>query len=288
MKRKVFALVLVGIMLALVAVAIVSVVLELKNGTAETNTVIRAVLICAMAVITTLRVVFGFKGSSKAVRLKYEQAYKKEIRDAFSAEGQEKAKDMLMKGIELYNNNRFDKAIETLAKLIPECRTDNDHAAVLMFVALSYTDLGSPEDALAAYYDLLKFDDTRSEVWSNMGLLYTRLGKHEDAIGYLKNAVKYDSKNEYAFSKLAYAYLNIQDYENAITYAKRSLEINAKLCPAASTAAVAYKAVGDEDNSRKYYNMYVINGGNGEALRTLLDNVEAVPVEKTDGSNREE
>ncbi len=280
MKRKIFAYLPVGIMIALAIFSVVLAVLDFKNGKFETTAIIRTVLICAMAVTTVLRVFGGVGESTKVMRMRYEQAYADEIRGAFSEKSRKKEKDMLIKGIDFYNKENFGKALDTFAKLLPACETDEEKAAVLMFVALAYTDVGMLEDALAAYYDILKIDDSRAVVWSNMGLIYSQLGKHEDAVGYLKNAIKRDGKNEYAYSNLANAYLHIRDYANAIENANKALEINSKMNPAISCAALAYKAIGDEENSIKFYNTYVMNGGNGEALRKMMDELSTVPSEK--------
>lgn len=200
----------------------------------------------------------------------YEKAFAKEIGSAFSAPDQQRQRRALLTAIDRYNRNKFNGAVSRLQALRKECRTQDDYNAVLLFLALTYTDAGCTDDAVATYEELVKYSPTHSTAWSNLGHLYRKQGKIDRAIACLENAVKQDEQNAYAWNNLAHAHLSTNNWAKVIDPALRSVSIKADMYQAESALCIAYYMTGEKELSKKYFDSAVTHGANADNLTELL------------------
>ncbi|MBE6676590.1 MAG: DUF1963 domain-containing protein [Ruminococcaceae bacterium] len=218
-----------------------------------------------------------------------EKAFAKEIGSAFSAPDQKRQRKALLTAIERYNRNKFNGAVTRLIALRRECRTSDDYNAVLLFLALTYTDAGCIEDAIATYEELVKFSPAHSTAWSNLGLLYRKQGNFDKAIACYENGIKYDEQNPYAWNNLAIAHLSASNWQKVIAPALHAVSIKADMYQAEAALCVAYFAMGDKQNSKKYFDSAVLHGEQADKLRSVLQGLEAGTVAFTTASGvREE
>ena len=213
------------------------------------------------------------KTGSPSLR-QYEKSFAKEIGSAFSAPDQKRQRRALLTAIDRYNRNKFNGAAARLNALRRECRSNDDYNAVLLFLALTYTDAGCIDDAIATYEELLKFSPAHSTAWSNLGLLYRKQGNYDKAISCYENGIKYDQSNPYAWNNLAIAHLSASDWKKVIPPALHALSIKADMYQAESALCVAYFAMGDKQNSKKYFDSAVLHGEQAHKLRSVLDGLE--------------
>lgn len=256
---------------------------DTANGT-------KSLIVLAGLVLSLARLISGI-ASPRSLRI-YEKAYKDEIGNAFSRSDNKKYKTKLLKSLALYNENRFGDAIKILEQLEDKCNTADDFCAVSLFKALCYSDSGAAESAIKEYETLLKYNSKHATAWSNLGLLYKKTGKDADAMRCYDNAVKADPENAYAWNNLAQAYVKSCEWQKAIEPALRSLELKANMYQADTALTVAYYALGKTEESKKHFEHAVANGGNADAIMSVLDSISkginpfAEPVDISDEVKR--
>ena len=234
----------------------------------EGDTLAKFGLVLAGLVLTMIKLVSKV-GNSLSPR-KYESMYKREIGTAFSTPDKRGAKRALIKAIAHYNESKYNSAISILESLRKACNTKADHDAVMLFLALCYTDAGGIDDAIVTYEEMLKFSPDNSTAWSNLGLLYRQNGKNERAIECIENALKNDQENAFAWNNLAQAYVSASMWQKAIAPAMRALEINANMYQAESALVIAYYSLGEKEKCKQYFDRAVLHGANAEKLTRVL------------------
>ena len=244
------------------------------NGSLPGSSVVRAVIIMAGLVLSLIRLLTGSSRRKPPVEM-YETTYRDVIRTAFNEVGREKQKKQLLTGIAHYCRDEYVDAIKVLNELLSACMKNDDYAVTFLFLALAYTDQGFTENAIDAYYEALKYDDSRSTIWSNLGLLLKKKGKHRDSINCYLNAVERDPHNAFAWNNLANGYLTTGDWEKVIEPAQRALSIKGDMYQADNALSVAYYAMGDRENSQKYRQLSVLHGGDGKALDSIFKTLDS-------------
>lgn len=217
----------------------------------------KALMKAGMLLVTYVLSVFSYlkksnQGTPKATQ--YAEAYKHIIRDAFANDKSGYRK--LMKGIALFDDDRYDKAIRHLTKLKSRCVTYRDTSAVLFFIAKSHSDKGETGKAVENYEQLLKYDASCSSAWSNLGLIYHEAGRVADAKYALNQALLYNPENPYAYCNLANVLYKNGEFEAAKNLALKGFELNNQLPAIASITALCYASLGDAENARKFCKIY--------------------------------
>lgn len=232
----------------------------------------------AKCVVVLVSYIFGISRGERRRRRKtrrnypiYERDYKDIIGGAFNED--KKSYRKLLEAIDLFNHNESQKAQKILDKLVSKCVRTKDYTAVYMFKALCYEDEKMYEQAIESYQKVVQYDMSDARAWSNMGLLYKDMGRAQEAYDAYYNAITYNPEFPYAYNNMAHFLLHANEPEGAIHYGLKTLEINSKMHQAMSTLSIAYKMLDDEEYSEKYYKMYVLNGGNGENLRAVLNSI---------------
>lgn len=268
MKKKLITILLILLLIAIVGLF----VWEFKaEGSVAPGLILRTVALVAIVLSALSRV---NRGSPRGNRVRqYTELYRDKLRSAFTADGKKWQYTQLLLAVDRYNTDRHTAAIRILDGLREHCETTDDHCAVLLFTALSYSELGQTESAMQAYYELLRHDNTRSYAWSNLGMLYKRDGKHKDALGCFANAVKHDDRNPYAYNNIASTCFALGDYAAAIEHADRALSLKPDLYQASNTLCLCYAVLGDRAQCEAYFARSVANGADAKGLREAVESV---------------
>ncbi len=284
-SRKILTVILYIVIIALIGGCIALFVIETKNNgwKIDPSRASKLGILLAGLVLSLVRLI-GKTGNTPPLK-KYESLYAKELGGAFSEPDQKKEKRKLLKGIACYDQNKFAKAEEHFKSLNGACRRRDDHTAVLLFLALTYTDWGMPDKAVTTYEELLRHAPNHSTAWSNLCSLYRQQGKHDKAIHAAKEAIRYNESNAFAWNNLAQVYISANDWQKVISPALRALEINCKMYQAETALTVAYYAMGDIENSKKYFNSAVTHGADPQKLNYILNGLAqgTVTFGHTDG-----
>ena len=273
MKRKktVYTVCIAILVLLMIGVVTLFVIQTAQSGwVIDSSNAAQAGLIFVGLLLSLIKLLTQ-SGGGRSLKF-YESAFKKEIGSAFSRPEQKKSKKTLLKAIALYNDDKLTGAISRLTSLKKECSSKDDFKAVLLFLALSYSDVNI-NDAISTYEELLKYDPSHSTAWSNLGLLYKKQGKHNMSLECYQNAVTHDDSNAYAWNNLAQAYLSMSEWEKVIAPAERSLAIKSDMYQAETALTVAYYALNDKEKSKTYFNRAVMHGGNADAISSFLANM---------------
>lgn len=228
--------------------------------------------IVIIGLILTFVKLIGKTGGNISLH-RYDALYRKELGSAFSAPNQKKQKRDLLRAVKCYNENKLDSAISRLQALHPQCRTSDDYSAVLLFLALTYTETGMIDDAIVTYEKLVKLVPTYSTAWSNLGIVYGQQGQHDKGISCLETAIKHDENNAYAWNNLAQAYVKAGKWEKVIAPATRSLALKTDMAQAENALTIAYYAMNEPQKSKEHFDRAVILGSNAEKLAYVLEGI---------------
>ena len=254
----------------------------LLTGQISKKSISGAIALLISDILFLVRNVSLAKVSKRKSYAVYESEYEHLIGNAFKSPESKKDRQLLLEAIYTYNQNDFIKAISQFEKLLPKCRLSADKYAVMMFIALCYTDMGANKKAIEAYEKILNYDMTKSDAWSNLGYVYRKLGNFEKQADCYLKAMEYDPENPYAYNNLAQALFDIGCYEDAIPYAEKALELKSNLHPAASCLAMCHCAVGNEEACAYYTRIALSNGSNSYGLNKMLSNIRNTRTEKTE------
>ena len=235
----------------------------------ESDNVVKFGLVLIGLLITLVKLITG-TGGGASLR-KYESAFRKHIGSAFSRPNQKKQKRELLRAIKLYSENRFNAAISRLTALQKFCSSKDDYSSVMLFLATSYSDNGSTDDAISTYEELVKIVPDNSTAWSNLGSLYRKQGNNERAIVCIETALEWDKENAYAWNNLAQAYLAAGKWEKVILSATRSVELKEDMYQAETALTVAYFALGEQEKSKQHFDKAVLHGANAASLSSVLN-----------------
>lgn len=194
----------------------------------------------------------------------YEKLYADELGYAFKNKPFQRKK--LLCACRLCSEGNSGKALKYLMQLLKEAEFDRDKVPVLLFMAVSYTDIGCIEYAIEVYLDLLDIAPNHGRAHSNLGNLYINAGKLESALEHINKAIKINPKNYYAYANRANYYFQMKEYDNAIADAKQALEIKNNGIEAADLLTIVYALQGDKENQEKYYHIAIASGKDPQEL----------------------
>ena len=267
-KRKIVLGVCFFLLLAItIAMPIVD---YLMNGFVSQNSITGSITLLIGDFLFLVRHVIVYTSGDKKTYAIYESKYGEIIGKAFVLPEQKRERKKLLCAIDLYNQNKFNKAIEKLNELFPKSELSCEKYAVLMFLGLCYTDMGANEMAIKTYEKLLSYDMSKSDAWSNLGYVYKRLGNFEKQVECYTQAISFDKSNPYAYNNLAQALFTQGLYEEAIPHATKALEIKANMHQSASCLSMCYCALGDDEKCEEYAKIAIANGTNENGLRELI------------------
>ena len=266
MKRKnsntIWIAVIILLMVGIIAFYLYDVI-WLKNP--YTKNLFRTAAIVCLLLGTLVKLIYGSGRKSLEV---YEKAYANELGYAFKNKPLQRKK--LLCACRLYDESNYGKALKYLFQLLQEVEFERDSVPVLLFIALCYTDAGVTEEAIKAYYELLKIDPKNSQVHSNLGGLFIQEGDFETALKHYNKSIEFNPKNYFAYLNRANYYFRINEFENAISDAKQALEFKNNGVEAASLLTVIYALQGDEENKKKYYHISITSGKKPEDLNEAI------------------
>lgn len=266
MKRKnsntIWIAVIILLMVGIIAFYLYDVI-WLKNP--YTKNLFRTAAIVCLLLGALVKLIYGSGRKSLEV---YEKAYANELGYAFKNKPFQRKK--LLCACRLYDESNYGKALKYLFQLLQEVEFERDSVPVLLFIALCYTDAGVTEEAIKAYYELLKIDPKNSQVHSNLGGLFIQEGDFETALKHYNKSIEFNPKNYFAYLNRANYYFRINEFENAISDAKQALEFKNNGVEAASLLTVIYALQGDEENKKKYYHISITSGEKPEDLNEAI------------------
>ena len=262
--------------LCFMLVATIALIIVLVNNYIKTGSIDLVIASECLGILTTfiISLVFFYCRLTENRRITYkvyENDYKEYLSGAFVGVANKKNKNELMKAIHLYNQDQYYPAIKILEPLAKKAKTNEDKFAAMMFLALTYTEMGGAVNAIALYNEIIKIYPRKSTVWSNLGLIYANMGNFKKAREAYNYALECNPDNPYSYANISNLLIKEGEFEEAIPYGKKALEIKGNLYQASNALSIAYLAIGDIQNSEKYFRISVANGVNAKDLRAAME-----------------
>lgn len=199
----------------------------------------------------------------------YERAYAKELGYAFKNKPMQRKK--LLCACRLYDEGNYSKSLKYLFQLLREAEFERDCVPVYLFIAICYTDANCPDDAIKAYYELLKLDPNHAQAHSNLGGQLIKVGAFKAAVEHYNKSIEINPDNYFAYINRANYYFRINEYDNAIPDAEKALEIKNNGAEAASLLAIIYALKNDDENKKKYYHIAIASGKRPEDINQAIE-----------------
>lgn len=216
--------------------------------------VIGAVLMLGLAVIRP-------KNAAPKPAADVEQAVMGDYaRDAFADDPL--LRNKLLSAMKDYGSNMPKAALGKLAKLAPQCRTDEERYAVAMASALCHIAQRNYEGAILEYNKAVILNPT-SELATTIGSCQQRLGQLTAAKDSYEFALDLDSKSIEARSSLATVYVAQGKYETALEHAMMALKLDENHASSLATCAICH-GVQDETLLYKHYLKLAVENGYSE------------------------
>jgi len=120
----------------------------------------------------------------------------------------------LQRGIDAFMNKHYEKAVEEFKRSVGIGRNGAYAADAAQYMAMSYLQLGQPEEAVKAYQTALEIDRYRDDLRVKLGNLYFSQEKYEDARTQYAEAVRLNPSTVNRYS-LGQAYIELGRYDDA-------------------------------------------------------------------------
>ena len=228
-----------------------------------------SLLAVEFSLLATLIRLFKREGRGRKPLSFYEHHYTQELGRAFDT--QPKNKKKLLTAIRLYNENKFDPALDILKELYRECRNTYDKQAVLMFTALCYNDSDRAPLAIQHYENLLIENPDHNSALGNLAILYTECGKYAEAERLYLRAIDNAPEEGLGYHNLASLYYRMGEYGRAIDLAHTALEKKQNFYQASALLSILYALCDDPNRSQQFFEQAVTHGQNAKNLRATID-----------------
>ena len=228
----------------------------------------RSLLIVAGLVATMVKLASGTAGRSRSLAF-YEKMYTEETAGAF--ESSPALRKKLMKGIRLFQENKYMKALKIFVALTEKCETRADFRAVYLFRALSLTSMGNHYGAIEVYEKAVRLVPDYGRFYSNLGFAYTQIKNTEKALENYERALELNPGHAPALSNIANLYFEQSRLEEAAEYAEKALAAEPSFYQASTLLAIIHSIGGDEENAKKYFHMAISSGQNPNDLKNAIE-----------------
>lgn len=143
----------------------------------------------------------------------------------------------------LYDNQQYEKAVETYKKII---ELDYENANVYENLGDSYYELKQYENALEAYKKAIDLDPKSANVYGDLGVIYKELKEYDKAIDSYKKAIEFNPQHVFSYYGMGVVYRNLKKYNLAIESYEKAIKID-------SSYIYPYNGLGNVYNDLKQY-----------------------------------
>ena|GEM_PF-6000010 len=128
-------------------------------------------------------------------------------------------------GLESYKKAQYDEAVRYFKRVIGLNPKPATLAAANFYLGDSYSELGQPAEAVAAYREALRLKPKDDVALNNLGVAYNELGKYSEALEDYQQAISLKSDIAVAHYNAGVAYYNLKQYREAAEAYQRALRL---------------------------------------------------------------
>lgn len=169
-----------------------------------------------------------------------------------------------------YAANMPKAALNKLAKLAPQCRTDADTYGVSMLTGMCHISTHQYDKAVPEFNKAVVIHPN-TDLAMQIGSCQQRMGELKKAKDSYEFAIDLDDSNADAWSSLATVCVAQGKYSAALDNAMEALERSNNHPSALATAAICYGVQDDPVMSKHYTDLAVENGYSADKIRTTID-----------------
>jgi len=137
----------------------------------------------------------------------------------------DKALDYSEKGLELFSEKKYDKAIEAFVESI---KLDPNNAFVWNYKGLVLFRKKKYDEAIEAFDESIKLDPDNALVWNYKGLALFRKKKYDEAIESFDESIRLDTNYAWVRNNKGLVLYNQQKYDDAIEAFDESIRLDPK------------------------------------------------------------
>ena len=226
-------------------------------------------LIAIFDTVCAIIIVRIFVDENREILSIIEEKYAKDIIGAFDSE--EKHRKKLLKAIYYFNQGKSKQSIDILKALESKCHNTSDYKAVLLFIALNYTNSGQDIQAMFYYEKAIKNGYASSNIYNNLGHLYAKAQENAQAHQNYDLAIYFDNMNIAAYHNKAQLCFKENNYKMALELSEKALHINPKYRPSSTLVAIIYALEGRTDEAVEAKGRAIENGESAASIeRSIL------------------
>jgi len=261
MKKIILRILFILILLAIIGLYIFDIAV---NKTPFTKNLFRTVSIVCICLLGFHRINYSAGRRNLAF---YESHFADVIKNAFAGQFY---RNKLLCAARLFDEGNYAKAIKYLGQLRPNCKTVDDHYAVLLLCALCFTEAQMYPEAVKVYRQMVTQKIADSRVFSNLGYVYSVMGNLENATSCYHEALYLDKNNAHTHVNIANIHFKAHEFEDAIVWADKALAINPNLYQASTLLAIIYAITDQTELAEKYKHMAIAAGQDSETLKNAI------------------
>lgn len=188
---------------------------------------------------------------------------------------QDDSSDHYKKGVDLYKQGRYEKAIEAFKQAI---RLNPDDADVYHVLGLVYAGLGRWQEAMESYKQALRLNPDDAEAHNNLGMAYFNLGRHQEAIEAFRQVIRLQPDHANAHNNLGAAYNSLSRHQEAIEPLQQAIRLKPNHINAHYNLGVAYLATGDKTSAAEIWGtLKNLDQEKANELSNLIDQSDQTP-----------
>lgn len=179
------------------------------------------------------------------------------------------------KGVDLYKQGRYEKAIEAFKQAI---RLNPDDADVYHVLGLVYAGLGRWQEAIESYKQAIRLNPDDVEAHNNLGMAYFNLGRYQEAIEAFKQVIRLKPDHGNAHNNLGAAYNSLSRHQEAIEPLQQAIRLEPDHINAHYNLGVAYLATGDKTSAAEILGtLKNLDQEKANELSQLIDQSDQTP-----------
>lgn len=166
----------------------------------------------------------------------------------------EKVSELLVKGNELYNQRKYQEAIEEYQDILrvhPEIYIINKN------IGNCYYELGDYDSAIKYYEMVLEKEPGSKDNLIALGNIYLEKGELERGLSYFKQIDEEAITNPLTFYNLGTSFFNKGEIEKAIEYYNRAIALDPDLSDAYYQLGLCYLNTNEKEKAKENFNKFL-------------------------------
>jgi tetratricopeptide (TPR) repeat protein len=189
-----------------------------------------------------------------------------------SVQAQEVSTPSLTRGLQFYNESKFDQALREFSKLIEK---DPSNIEAHYFKGLTFNKAEKADQAVATFKKVLELDSKYSGAHLQLGIAYYKLKSNKEAIEEFNIVLEKNSENANANLFMGFTLQQMEKFEDSLIYFQTAMSLDPSLTQIALfQIGVAYTEMNEKEDAKLAMELVVEEDSESETAKQaqlLLD-----------------